>query len=351
MTVAASLSAQKAGYLSPPKNIVDIMTAEPLPAVSVSPARDVIAMMSRTSMPAIAEVSQPMLRLAGLRINPRTNGPHLSGGITGLTFRTVASGAERKVVVPAGAKLGGFSFSPDGKRFTFTNTRDTGIDLYVGDVVTGKASLVAGAALNGLTGGCQWLDTSAALACGFVPTARGAAPAAPTVPSGPNIQETSGKPGPVRTYQDLLASAHDEELFEHYMQTQVAFVDAATLRPTPVGRPIMLQRLTVSPNGEYLVVRTMKRPFSRLLVSFEFPADVEVWSRAGEKVRTIADVPMGDTVPINGVIVGPAVLSVDSHRARYADVGRGARQGGPEEQGATSRPRPHAEGAVRRRTV
>src|SRR5687767_5648613 len=118
VTVAASLSAQNAAYLSPPKNIVDIMTAEPLPAVSVSPARDVIAMMSRTSMPAIAEVSQPMLRLAGLRINPRTNGPHISGSQTGLTFRTVATGAERKVAVPADAKLGRFSFSPDGKRFT-----------------------------------------------------------------------------------------------------------------------------------------------------------------------------------------------------------------------------------------
>src|SRR5688572_29989554 len=292
VTVAASLSAQNTGYLSPPKSIVDIMMAEPLPTATVSPARDVIAMMSRTSMPAIAEVSQPMLRLAGLRINPRTNGPHLSGSLTGLTFRTVATGAERKVVVPAGAKLGGFSFSPDGKRFTFTNTRDTGIDLYVGDVATGKATVVPGAGLNGLTGGCQWLDSSAALACGFVPAARGAAPTAPRVPSAPNIQENVGKPGPVRTYQDLLASAHDEELFEYYMQTQIAFVDAATLRRTPVGKPILLQGLSVSPNGEYLVVQTVKRPFSRLLVYFEFPADVEVWSRAGEKVRTIADVPM-----------------------------------------------------------
>ena len=305
VTVAGPLAAQNTGYLSPPKHIADIMMAEPLPAVSVSPARDVIAMMSRITMPAIAEVSQPMLGLAGLRINPRTNGPHLSGGLTGLTLRTVATGAERKVVVPAGARLGGFSFSPDGRRFTFTNTRDTGIDLYIGDVASGKASLVSAALLNGLTGGCQWLDTGAALACGFVPAARGAAPAAPAVPSGPNVQENSGQSGPVRTYQDLLASAHDEALFEHYMQTQVALVDAATLRLTPVGRPILLQGLTVSPNGKYLVVRSVKRPFSRLLVSFEFPADVEVWSRAGEKVRRIADVPMGDTVPITGVIVGP----------------------------------------------
>ena len=302
---AQSPASQPSGYLSPPKNIVDIMTAEPLPTVAVSPTRDVIALMSRDSMRSIAEVSQPMLRLGGMRINPRNTGTHLSGNLTGITLRTVATGAERKIAIPAGAKLGAFSFSPDGKRFAFTNTRDTAIDLYVGDVASGKASIVSGAPLNGLTGGCQWLDTSTSLICGFIPSGRGAAPAAPKVPEGPNIQENVGKPGPVRTYQDLLTSAHDEALFEYYMQTQVAFVDAATLRRTPVGKPVMLQGLTVSPNGEYMVVRSVKRPFSRLLVSYDFPADVELWSRSGQKIRTIADVPMGDTVPINGVVTGP----------------------------------------------
>ena len=304
-TLTAQSGTQSSGYLSPPKAIVDIMSAEPLPLVAVSPSRDVIALQARDSMPPIAEVSQPMLRLAGLRINPRTNGPHMGGNITGITLRTVSTGAERKVAVPAGARLGSFSFSPDGKRFAFTNTRDTGIDLHVGDVASGKASVVPGAALNTLSGGCQWLDTSTSLLCGFIPATRGTPPAEPKVPTGPNIQENVGKPGPVRTYQDLLTSAHDEALFEYYMQTQLAFVDAATLRRTPVGRPTMLQGVSVSPNGEFLVVRSVKRPFSRLLVAFEFPADVDLWTKTGTKVRTIADVPMGDTVPINGVLTGP----------------------------------------------
>ena len=84
VAATAALSAQSpaspsSGYLTPPKNIVDIMSAEPLPTVAVSPARDVIALQSRSSMPSIAEVSAPMLRLAGFRINPRTNGPHMGG--------------------------------------------------------------------------------------------------------------------------------------------------------------------------------------------------------------------------------------------------------------------------------
>jgi dipeptidyl aminopeptidase/acylaminoacyl peptidase len=302
---AQSTAPQPSGYLTPPKAIVDIMTAEPLPGVSVSPTRDTIALTSRPSMPPIAEVSSPMLRLAGMRINPKTNGPHRASSATSITLRTIGSGVERKVVVPAAARIGAVSFSPDGKRLTFTNTRDTGIDLYLADVATGQSRLVQGPALNALNGDCDWLDDSTALICGFVPSPRPAAPTAPTVPAGPNIQESYGKPGPVRTYQDLLTSAHDEALFEYYMQSQLAFVDAATGRRTPIGKPALFAGFSVSPDGRYLLVQKTKRPFSRLLTWFEFPADVEVWSRAGEKVRTIADVPMGDTVPINGVLAGP----------------------------------------------
>jgi len=296
---------QPSGYLTPPKAIVDIMTAEPLPNVAVSPSRDVIALMPRRSMPPISEVSQPMHRLAGMRINPRTNGPHRTAPATGITIRTIASGAERMIVVPAGAKIGGALFSPDSKRIAFTNTREDTIELYVADVATGQSRLVPGAAINGLNGTCQWLENSTALICGFIPSPRATAPPPSKTPTGPNIQESVGKPGPVRTYQDLLTSAHDEALFEYYMQSQLASVEAATGRREPIGRPAMFSSFTVSPDGQHLVVQKVKRPFSRLVTWFEFPSDVEVWSRTGQVLRTIADVPMGDTVPINGVLTGP----------------------------------------------
>jgi dipeptidyl aminopeptidase/acylaminoacyl peptidase len=306
LAATAGLLAQSgaATYLTPPKAMVDILDAEPLPAVTVSPARDVIALQTRRSMPPIEEVAQPMLRLAGVRINPRNNGPHRAASATGITLRTIATGAERKVAVPAGARIGGVSFSPDGKRLIFTNSGDTRIDLHVADVATGEARLVD-APLNGISGNCEWLDDSSGLVCGFVPADRGSVPAEPRAPAGPNIQENYGKPGPVRTYQDLLTSAHDEALFEYYFASQLAFVDAATARRTPVGKPGLHASTSVSPNGQFIIVERVKRPFSRLLTYRDFPADVEVWTRTGEKARTIADLPMGDTVPINGVMTGP----------------------------------------------
>ncbi len=307
IAATAGLSAQSApgsGYLTPPKVIVDILDAPPLPTVAVSPAKDTIALLPRRSMPSIAELSQPMLRLAGIRINPANNGPHRAAAGTGITLRNIATGAERPVTVPPGARVGNVTFSPDGKRLFFTNTRDTRVDVYIVDTATARTRLVD-AAVNTLADPCDWLDDSSALLCRFVPAPRPAAPAEPRVPSGPNIQENYGKPGPVPTFEDMLKSAHDEDLFQYYFTTQLALVDAATGRRTPVGKPAMFADTSVSPNGQYILVEKVKRPFSRLLPWRDFPEDVELWNRRGEKVRAIADVPMGDVVPINGVMTGP----------------------------------------------
>ena len=308
LSVTAGLLAQSAasrsGYLTPPKAIVDILEAEPLPAVTVGPVRETIALMARLSMPDIQEISQPMLRLAGLRINPRNNAQHRAPRGTSIVLRDLGSGAERKVAVPPGARISGVSFSPDGNRLFFTNTREERVDLYVVETATGQSRMIDGQ-INALGIGCDWLSDSSGILCSFVPQGRGAPPAAPAVPSGPNIQENSGRPGPVRTYQDLLSSAHDEDLFEYYTTNQLGLVDAASGRVTPVGRAGMIESASVSPSGEYILVQRTKRPFSRLLTWRQFPADVEIWSRTGQKVRTVADVPMGDTVPINGVMTGP----------------------------------------------
>jgi dipeptidyl aminopeptidase/acylaminoacyl peptidase len=306
LAAGAGPFAQQGGppaYQTPPKPIVDILDAEPLPGVVVSPARDVMALLPRRSMPSIAELAQPMLGLAGTRVSPATNGPYRAPLGTGITLRSIANGSERKVPVPPGARVGFLGFSPDSRRFAFTNTTASRVDLYVGDVATLQTRRVDGA-LNMLAGGCDWLDDSTALLCPFVPAGRGPAPVPPPAPPGPNVQENYGPPGPLATYQDMLASAHDENLFEYYFTAELGLVEAESARRTAIGRPGILYA-TPSPDGHYFLVSRIKRPFSRLLPYSGFPQDVEVWNRRGERVRSIADVPMRDSVPINGVVTGP----------------------------------------------
>ncbi|MBO0799375.1 MAG: S9 family peptidase, partial [Blastocatellia bacterium] len=297
-----------AGYLKPPKVIVDILDAPPTPSVTVSPDRRTIALLSRRSMPTIAELAEPIHRVAGERINPRTNGRQQRGeGIIAITLKSIDDGIEKKISLPPNPNIAGVSFSHDGKKLSFTNTRENGIELWVADTATGKSRLISGnERLNGTTGDpCDWLKDGVTLLCRIVPAGRGPAPVAPTVPTGPNIQENYGKAAPAATIEDLIKTDHDEAIFEYYFTSQVATFDSSNGRKTLLGKPGIIESLTASPSGEYLLVSRIKRPFSRLLAMSGFPHDVEIWNRKGELVRKIAGVPSSEGIPINGVQTGP----------------------------------------------
>ena len=104
------------GYQLPPQAIIDILDAPPPPTAIFSPARTVMALLERTSMPRIADLAEPMLRLAGTRVNPRTNGPHGAQTTFGITLKSLADGKETKVALPAGARVSAAAFSPDRLR-------------------------------------------------------------------------------------------------------------------------------------------------------------------------------------------------------------------------------------------
>ncbi|MBI1872665.1 MAG: S9 family peptidase [Acidobacteria bacterium] len=301
-------SASSSGYLVPPKVIVDILDAPPTPAVAVAPGGRTIALQTRRSMPTIAELARPIHRIGGARINPKTNGRQQRGGnITAITLKAIADGSERKVTMPPDPNVGNVSFSPDGRQLAFTHTKENGIELWLADVATGQARAVSGTdRLNGTSGDpCDWLSDSATLLCQLVPAGRGPAPVEPAVPSGPNILETSGRAAPAPTYEDLIKTNHDEALFEYYFTSQLATIDGATGRKTPIGQLGIFETASASPNDQYVLVARIKRPFSHLVPMSGFPEDVEIWSRSGELVRKIADVPSTEGVPINGVITGP----------------------------------------------
>jgi len=299
------------GYLLPPKPIVDVLDAPPPPTVDLAASGEAMAVLERRSMPSLAELAQPMLRLAGTRINPKTNGLHRAVRYRALTIKSPSDGTERKVTLPAEPAIGWIGFSPDSTRFAFTHARETGIELWVGDTATGAAKAITPAQLNNALGStqspsaCKWVGQGASLLCAFVLPSRGQPPAPPAVPAGPNVQENRGVPAPVRTYQDLLTSAYDEALFEHYATSQLAIVDAGTGARTPVGRPAIFHTFSPSPDGTFVLVARTKRPFSWLVPYDDFPTAVEVWDRKGGVVKQVADLPVADTVPNGGVLPGP----------------------------------------------
>ncbi|HEX5891057.1 MAG TPA: hypothetical protein VFY61_20260, partial [Pyrinomonadaceae bacterium] len=298
-------SAQQ-GYKKPPKEVLDILNAPVTPGVSVSPTRDNLLLTTALRYPPLADLAQPMLRLAGRRINPASNSPHRFQYSVGLTLKRIADGSEVQIQVPAGAKITGIEWSDDGKQFAFLNTTPNRVELWVGNAATGKIHNVKGVQINSVLGNpVTWMPDNRTLLVQLVPPARGAAPATPPVPPEPNTQESSGRPGPVRTFEDLLKSPHDENLFEYYATSQLALVDSSSGKTTAVGQAAIIQSVDPAPDGHHMLVTRVHRPFSYLFPDFAFPKDLEVWDMKGKVVYKLASLPLADQVPIDGVITGP----------------------------------------------
>ncbi len=304
VTLPADALAQS--YQRPPKAVTDILDVQPSPIASVSPTGDSLLLVQGSRYPSIEEVAAPQLRLAGLRIDPKTNGPARPGRVVGLMLVPLPDAKPTEIELP---KLGKASYplwSPDGKRFAVMLTTPKGIELWVAEVASGaKLERIPDVLLNAAIGEpMQWEPGGEALLVQLIPAKRGEPPVAPAAPSGPVIQESDGKAAPVRTYQDLLQNPHDEALFEYYCTSQLAVVDVKTKKVTPLGTPAIITSSDPSPDGTCVLLTKLQKPLSYLHPYGLFPHTVEVIDGEGT-VTKIVERPLQDKIPIEGVPTGP----------------------------------------------
>ena len=304
--VATRVVATRAGYQRPPKAITDILDPPPTPLVSISPTREHLLLIERLNYPTIANLAAPLLRLAGMRINPMTNGPQRAPRNVGLILQTLANGEQRRIALPDNARVGSSLWSPDGERLALLNTTADGIELWVANVAEGSARAIPGITINAAYGNpLQWMPDSKTLLVQTVVTDRGQPPATPETPAGPTIQESSGRAGPVRTYQDLLQNARDEALFDYYCTSQLVLVGTTDDQLTSVGKPAIFRSVEPSPAGQHIQIARNHRPYSYVVPASRFPREVEIWDLSGNVVCKLASLPLQDRIPIQGVATGP----------------------------------------------
>ena len=127
----------------------------------------------RNGLPRISDIGAPYLRLAGTRVNPRTNGSWRETFARGLVLRPFGGDAETPVRTPAGARISHVAWSNDSRHIAFTITGSDGIKLWVADAASGIAHKLTDLAMNGIEGNpCSWINPTH-LGCQTIPAARG----------------------------------------------------------------------------------------------------------------------------------------------------------------------------------
>jgi dipeptidyl aminopeptidase/acylaminoacyl peptidase len=302
-------------YQEPPKAIVELVDVRPTPIVDVSPGAQPggrwLLIEAVSGLPSIADLAQPEMRLAGLRFNPKTNGPSRGRFLTALSLKELPDDVERPIAglpstmkIPISASSSGpmpyAGWAPDGRHIFFVNVNDAagdaGLSLWIVDVASAQARRVPDLALNGIFARpCAWLGDSLHLLCKTIPKGRGAAPTRSEVPTGPVIQENLGRVTPGPTFEDLLKSPEDEAIFDYYATSQVAVVGLdGTI--APVGKPGVMESASSSPDGHYALLDERRHPYSYLLPFYMFAERITVVDLKSGNSKQLADNPIQDTV-------------------------------------------------------
>jgi dipeptidyl aminopeptidase/acylaminoacyl peptidase len=304
------------GYRLPPAPLQALVDAPRPPQLSISPHRDLLALIQTPALPGIDLVAQPELKLAGLRINPRTYAQSRFSFGTDLWLLDIASGKEQRLQgLPAPLSIATTSWSPDQRFLAFNqvDAKSGRNELWVVDVAAHNARRLTELPLNTVSGrGYRWMSDSKRLLVELRPEGQGEAPTGGGIPTGPNVQETRAGGGvkSLPTYQDLLHNENDARVLEHYLRAQAALVDLDG-KVTRLGEPALTLSLAPSPDGRYVLRERVERPFSYLVPVEYFPRRIEVLDLDGKLVKEIAHQPLIDGLPTGNDAVRTGVREID----------------------------------------
>ncbi len=307
-----------AGYQLPPAPLQAIVEQLRAPSVNLSPRRDLALMVQTPSLPSITEVAQPELKLAGLRINPRTYSQSRFSFGEDVWLMALATRQEMKISgLPPRLKLAAISWSPDQKSIAFTHVSQTnGVELWLIDVSTHSARKLSARPLNTVYGrGFSWLPDGKRLLVRLRPSGQGDAPKGSVIPTGPNTQDAlaGASHRQIRTLQDLLKNENDAQVFDHYTLTQLALIDLVGAVKN-VGEPERYAEISGSPNGKYGLTQVIERPYSYIVESSSFPHRIEVrdltGATLGRVVHTLAKLPLEEGLPPGNDSVSKGVRDI-----------------------------------------
>ena len=286
-------------YQKPSAEILQLADFQRTPSVSMNSKKDWMVFSYRPTYKTLDDLNQEEMKLAGLRVNPVTNISSSVTYISNLKVRKFNEKQETQVIgLPQNPKITNLSWSPDEKKLAFTNTTEKGVELWILNLETRTAKKISNDNLNANLGSPYvWFRNSQDLLIRKLPANRPALlNEKKNLPNGPIVSNAEGKVSQNRTYQDLLKNPMDEANFETLTKSELVKININGAE-TPFKSADIYAGIQFSPDGNYLMVNTIKRPFSYIVPLSRFPMITDILDSKGNVVKTVNDVPLNEIMP------------------------------------------------------
>ena len=301
LSMSTAYSQDNLSYQKPPKDILDLVDVPLAPSVLLDSKKENMILLSRDAYKSIDELSQEELRLGGLRIDPKTNiGSRVTYFNNAKIRYLTRKDKEPKQIkgLPANPRLTNFTWSPDQSKLALTNTTSQGVELWVLDLEKANATRLTEATINANMGDViNWFEDGKSLLVKMISSKRQALiDTDEAIPSGPTISVSDGKKAQNRTYQDLLKNKNDEHNFEQLALSEIYKVDMSGAKSLWLPSK-MYGSITFSPDGSYVMVNKVMRPFSYLVPYRRFPSVTTVYNTKGNIVKDVNQTPLLEDLP------------------------------------------------------
>ncbi len=268
-------------YQKPSPEILKLVDYEKAPGVMMDEKKSCIVFTYQNTYKTLEDLNQEELQLGGLRINPLTN---ISSSVTYITNLKVRKILDQEAVqvsgLPANPKITYMTWSVDEKKIAFTNTTSKGIELWALDLESAVASRISAGPLNANLGKpYSWCNDSQHLLVRLIPGNRPAIiDSRKNLPAGPIISTSQGSKAQNRTYPDMLKNKTDEADFETLVTSELHLFDLSGQSGLYMEKA-MYNGENFSPDGNYLMVTTLQKPFSYIVPLNRFPSRSVVFDK------------------------------------------------------------------------
>jgi dipeptidyl aminopeptidase/acylaminoacyl peptidase len=287
------------GYQQPPEAIMELVNAPLAPSVLIDSKGENVVLLYRDAFKSIAELSETEMRLAGLRINPQTNIGSRTNYYNNIKVKkALAKEATQVIGLPKNPRLSNFSQSPNEKMVACLNTTEEGAEVWILDIEKATAKKLTEPVVNAnMENAINWFKDNNAMLVKVLPKDRkGLIDNQKAVPQGPTISVSDGAKAQNRTYQDLLKNPNDEQNFEQLAYSEIKKISIGGIQSDFLPTA-MYDSVDFSPDGNFVMVSHIKKPFSYIVTYRRFPYENNIYTNSGKLVKLVNDVPLNEVQP------------------------------------------------------